>query len=122
MWVYQQSTGKLGNDNGDLFGAGYSGNTTGLNNPDAEDQHDVGPIPRGIWTIGEFLDDLCGKGPIVAHLTPISGTETFGRGGFMIHGDNSAANHTASHGCVILARPLREAIKASSDRTMKVIA
>jgi hypothetical protein len=71
-----------------------------------------GPIPRGAWTIGEFFDDPGGKGPVVAHLTPCEGTETFGRSGFMIHGDNQALNHSASEGCIVAPRFIRDQIAA----------
>ena len=70
----------------------------------------VGPIPRGAWRIEPFRDDPGGKGPVVAHLTPIEGTETFGRAGFMIHGDNSALNHSASEGCIVAPRFIRDQI------------
>ena len=71
-----------------------------------------GPIPRGKWEIGAFFDDPGGKGQVVAHLTPCDGTETFGRSGFLIHGDNSALNHSASEGCIVAPRVIREQIAA----------
>jgi hypothetical protein len=119
MWTYSQSTGKLLHD-GALVGIGYSGHDSSLNCPDAEALYGLGPIPRGEWTIGSFFDDPGGKGPIVAHLTPVAGTETFGRSGFMIHGDNGSANHSASHGCIILSRPYRIAIRDSGDKSIIV--
>ena len=121
MWTYQQSTGTLTAPDGSTLGAGYSGHGSGLNSPTAQTQADIGPIPQGWWTIGAFFDDPGDKGPIVAHLTPDAGTDTFGRSGFMIHGDNAAANHSASEGCIILARPLREAIRDSGDARLTVI-
>ena len=118
-WTYQQSSGKLFRD-GTLVGIGYSGRDSGLNNPSAESQVSVGPIPVGEWIIGAFFDDPGGKGPIVCHLTPCEGTNALGRSGFMIHGDNGAANHSASHGCIILARPYRIAIRDSGDMMLIV--
>jgi hypothetical protein len=79
----------------------------------------VGPIPRGEWGIGHFFDHA-EKGPMVARLTPVEGTETFGRDEFLIHGDNKHLNHTASEGCVILPHILREMIMASEDRLLVV--
>src|ERR1035438_5538324 len=38
----------------------------------------------------------------VQALTPESGTNTFGREGFLIHGDSVQNPGTASHGCIIL--------------------
>lgn len=122
MWTYQQSSGNLVAPDGSLAGTGYSGRGASLNVPEDEGLRDLGPLPAGWWTIGEFFDDPGGKGPIVAHLTPHLGTLTFGRSCFMIHGDNAEANHTASEGCIVLARPLREAIRDSGDSILLVIA
>jgi len=123
MWKYEQKSGKFINPTGSSVCIGYSGNGAGLNNPAMQQVHKVGPIPQGMYSIGTFFDDP-EKGPIVAHLTPLpgSGTDTFGRDGFMIHGDNRAANHSASEGCIILPHPIRESIMASSDRVLEVTA
>lgn len=40
-------------------------------------------------------------GPMTMRLTPMKGTDTFGRDGFLIHGDKMSVNHTASNGCII---------------------
>ena len=54
---------------------------------------------------------------------PVAGTNTLGRDGFMIHGDttvhtaNPTPDNGASHGCVVLARNLRDQIAASDDRS-----
>jgi hypothetical protein len=121
-YKYAQKSGELTNLSGNLIGTGYSGNGEGLNNPALQDDPGVGPIPQGDWAIGDFFDDLGGKGPIVAHLKPMPGTETFGRSGFMIHGDNAAMDHTASHGCLVLPHPLRAQIAASAERQLTVTA
>lgn len=121
-WTYSQSTGNLTDPNGNLLGQGYSGNGADLDNPAGQADEGHGPIPQGDWSIGAFFDDPGGKGPIVCHLMPNLGTETFGRSGFMIHGDNAAMNHTASEGCIILAHTLREAIAASVDNLLSVTA
>lgn len=121
-WKYSQSTGELVNPTGSGVGIGYSGRGAGLNSPAHQSVADVGPIPQGEWVIGSFFDDPGGKGPIVAHLVPASGTETFGRSGFMIHGDNAELDHTASEGCIILPRVVREMVMASSVRGLIVTA
>jgi hypothetical protein len=121
MWTYAQSTGRLTDPEGVPLANGYSGRGAGLDNPSAQATVDVGPIPAGQWTIGAFFDDPGGKGPMVCHLTACKGTETFGRTGFMIHGDNTQANHSASEGCIVLSRPLREQIAASGDSSLEVI-
>lgn len=119
MWTFNSANGNL-SFNGELVGAGYSGVREGLNNPAMNNVPDVGPIPSGMWVIGEFFNDPGGKGPIVARLTPEPETVTHGRSSFMIHGDNSEANHTASEGCIILQRPYREQIMNSGDSSLLV--
>ena len=57
-------------------------------------------------------------------LTPNPGTNTFGRGGFLMHGDNSLLNHTASEGCIIAPRGIRDlvaAARAAGDNQLTVI-
>lgn len=120
MWTYNTSNGNLSH-NGALVGVGYSGHAGGLDNPGDEKVPDVGPIPSGMWVIGDFFNDPGGKGPIVCHLTPAEGTDTFGREGFMIHGDNRESNHTASLGCIILSHDLREQIYNSGDTELLVV-
>jgi hypothetical protein len=120
MWTYNSANGNLSR-NGELIGTGYSGRGGGLNNPAADGVADVGPIPAGSWIIGDFFDDPGGKGPVVCHLTPAPGTDDLGRSGFMIHGDNQEMNHTASEGCIILPRAIREQIAASGDTDLQVV-
>lgn len=115
QWTYKVSTGELADQAGTVVGTGYSGRDSGLNNPDAEQDKGVGPIPAGRWIVGTFFDHPH-LGPCVSRLIPSSEppkTETFGRTGFFIHGDNAEANHSASDGCIILARDLREKIRDS---------
>jgi hypothetical protein len=122
MWQYEQSTGNLSH-NGVLVGTGYSGNGPALDNPDLDNEQDHGPIPKGTYTIGPFFDDPpspTSKGPVVAHLYPDTSNQMYGRSGFMIHGDNRAMNHTASDGCIILAKVIREQIASSGDVNLAV--
>jgi len=118
MWTYSQSSGKLYH-NSSYLGTGYAGHGQGLNNPKMEMVHSVGPLPKGLWIIGMFFDDKH-LGPCVAALKPTD-QEVYGRGGFFIHGDNKLMNHTASDGCIILARYLREAIRDSKETELQVI-
>jgi hypothetical protein len=121
VWEYSQSSGNLLDPSGIVIGVGYSGNGADLNNPAGQGDIGHGPCPQGSWTIGPFFDDPGGKGPIVAHLSPCPGNDMDGRaGGFMIHGDNGAMNHTASDGCIVLARDLRQAIASSGDTQLLV--
>lgn len=125
VWGWDQSTGELLYPNGVMIAHGYSGGDCGrrpdgVNNPELEQVADVGPIPVGEYAVGAFFDDLGGKGPMVCRLTPVNGTETYGRSGFMIHGDNAAMNQSASEGCVILPKVVREAIAASGEALLRV--
>jgi hypothetical protein len=118
MWTYHSETGLL-EHNGVTLGRGYSGHGEGLNNSAFEAVHDVGPIPRGLWSIGSFYTDS-EKGPLACILEDKKAV-TFGRSGFMIHGDNPEADHSASHGCIILSRPLRQMIAESGDTSLEVV-
>lgn len=119
-WAYSQTSGSM-TFNGAGVATGYSGNGAGLNNPALQNDPDVGPIPQGNYTIGAAHADP-EKGPVVMALTPDPANQMFGRDGFLIHGDNPEMNHTASKGCIILARPFRQQIAASADRVLIVIA
>ena len=99
------------------IGTGYSGHGVGLNNPDMQNVRDVGPIPQGIYDIGGATTT---RGPLTLPLTR-QGTDTFGRDSFRIHGDNSSDNQSASKGCIILRRSIREQINNSGARVLRVV-
>ena len=117
-WVYSQSTGAL-THLGELVGYGYSGFNQGKNNPALESERDIGPIPRGYYSIGVAHDDP-EKGPIVMALTPHA-QPLYGREGFLIHGDSIAHPGCASHGCIILGHNVRERVALSPHRSLEVI-
>jgi hypothetical protein len=119
MWTYNQVDGTLLHD-GEQAGEGYSGFADGKNNPEMQNVHDVGPIPVGTYQIGEPHDTTT-HGPHVMALTPVAPTDTFGRDGFLIHGDSIAAPGTASHGCIIMPRNVRDAISTSGDTDLRVV-
>ncbi len=120
QWTYEQSTGKMIYPDGHTLAQGYSGHGTGLNNPDQEGVAGVGPIPRGAWTIdlAPLAHTACG--PVALALAP-DGFDPHGRSLFRIHGDNAAMDHTASDGCIILARPVRQAIVDSGVARLCVV-
>ena len=120
-WIYSQYTGGL-QHNAQHVGSGYSGHGTGLNNPSAQNQPNIGPIPQGHYKIGPAHQPLDHLGPLALPLYPDAANTMFGRFGFFIHGDNPQMDHTASDGCIVLSRPLREAIAASGDADLTVIA
>jgi len=117
-WAYKQSTGELLHNNIHVAN-GYSGHSAGLNNPLMQDVPDVGPIPRGTYTIGTFFTHPT-KGPLAAHLTPLPGTQEYGRSEFLMHGDNAKMNHTASEGCIIMAHDVRQKVMESKDTQLVV--
>jgi hypothetical protein len=118
MWTYDQATGQF-SGNG-ISSQGYSGFDDGKNNPAMQDVPDVGPIPRGSWLIARVIQWDPEKGPLVMVLSPAEGTETFGRPGFLIHGDSIEHPGEASHGCIILDHATRQAIVNSEDRELTV--
>jgi hypothetical protein len=120
MWTWDQSAGLMTGASGDTF-SGYAGAGDGKNNPDAQNEQNVGPVPRGDWTIGAPYDSEH-TGPYTLALTPEPDTDTCGRSDFRIHGDSIANPGQASHGCIILPRAAREAVWNSGDRNLKVIA
>lgn len=119
MIQYEISTGTVRRD-GTLIGVGYSGQPECKNNPSKCSVHDHGPIPPGLYTI-EPPRDTPTHGPYVLPLTPDSKNEMYGRSGFLIHGDSIAHPGTASHGCIILPRAVREAVHKSGDINLEVV-
>ena len=119
MWTYDQSSGQIFHD-GKIVGTGYAGNGEGKNNPALQQVPNVGPIPRGSYRIGP-PHDTPNHGPFVLALTEDPANEMFGRAGFLIHGNSIKEPGTASHGCIILARALREKIYLSDDRMLEVV-
>jgi hypothetical protein len=119
MWIYDQATGALSRDDKPVA-EGYSGFGDGKDNPVMQNVPDTGPIPRGVYAIGPPHDTTT-HGPHVMALTPVDGTDTFGRSGFLIHGDSIEHPGTASHGCIILARAIRDEIASSGDNQIQVV-
>lgn len=119
MWTYKQSDGTLSKD-GSPVATGYSGLGPGKNNTQKQSVPNVGPIPMGVWEIGTPRDTET-HGPYVLPLTPDHETDTFGRSGFLCHGDSVKAPGTASHGCIIMPRTVREQIWHSGDHKLQVV-
>lgn len=114
MWYFEQSTGNIFHDDVVVCG-GYSGFGPGKNNPAMQDVPDYGPIPVGVYTLGDPEHD-----PIVGEyaipLIPDPGNEMFGRSGFFWHGDNKAHVGASSHGCIISLRVYRQEAYASGEK------
>jgi hypothetical protein len=123
MWTYKQSTGELIDADGMIVATGYSGAMEGRNNPAMQERHNLGPIPQGTYAIGPPRDLQGGPhGPYVLPLIPQKGNAMWGRSGFLIHGDSVSNPGTASEGCIIMPRPIRNRINASGDFFVKVTA
>jgi hypothetical protein len=120
-WTYAQKTGEL-QQNGEHIATGYSGAGPGKNNPEMENVHNLGPIPRGDWAIVGPPINTAEHGPFVLRLDPAANTQTFERNGFLMHGDSIESPGRASQGCVIMPRSVREQVWKSGDRDLKVVA
>lgn len=110
-WKYTQKLGGLFHPDGNWMTTGYAGREKGLNNPAMEQVENTGPLPRGIYKM-ERVEDHPRLGPLSIRLRMTEG-ESHGRHSFFIHGDNAAMNKTASHGCIVVNRRVREAMAAA---------
>lgn len=119
MWTYEQRTGRILQD-GEYVATGYAGKGDGINNPDMQDVHNVGPIPRGGYRVCAPVNTNT-HGPYVLRLEPDPANEMFGRSGFLIHGDSVKHPGTASEGCIIQARATRELVWESGDHQLEVV-
>lgn len=86
---------------------GYSGNGWGENNPDAQDEPGVGPIPQGGWQMtGNWYNKKPGPGRNIMNLNPLPGNACFDTdrdcNSFRLHGDSTTHPGAASEGCIIL--------------------
>lgn len=125
MLIWSQSKGELSRlGSPAVLARGYSGAGAGRNNPAFQGVSGTGPIPRGFWRIGAPYDSAK-TGPVTLPLYKLDDNPTddvdqlTGRSAFRIHGDN--ATGTASEGCVILPRIIRETIAAGKDETLWVV-
>lgn len=130
--VYQQSTGALLLEDSRgcsaFLARGYSGKPGAVNDPDREGEVAVGPIPRGMWRLGKPITHAS-LGPVAIPLRPVAvvngevvqQTKRLGRSGFYIHGDNSHGNQSASNGCIILPRAIRDAIVSLGITRLTVV-
>lgn len=124
MWTWDQSAGALSR-NGKVVAKGYSGKGAGKNNPAMETVRATGPIPAGRWKIVGPPYDSKSVGPYALKVFADDGKlddthARTGRGAFRIHGDNKTG--TASEGCIILPRNIRQMIWESGDRDLEVVA
>lgn len=124
MWTWDQSAGTLSRG-GKIVSRGYSGKGRGVNNPSLQGVAGIGPIPRGRWIMINRYDSK-NVGPFTITLNAVDSTpddrhDATGRGAFRIHGDSIRAPGTASKGCIILPRAIREMVWRSGDHELEVI-
>lgn len=124
-WIYVQRSGKIYQPGGQSLACGYSGGNCGKhpegkNNPAMQDQHNIGPVPVGLWHLSAPQDSPT-HGPYAMDMTPDKDTNTYGRSGFKMHGDSIVHPGNASDGCIIMPRFVRERIWESGDHDIEVI-
>lgn len=126
MLKYVQKSGCLYDALGRLMGVGYSGghcgcSPEGVNNPDMQDIPNVGPIPVGLYTMQTPIQHSV-LGEFAIPLEPDPGNAMHNRSGFFAHGDLiSGPPNSASDGCIVISREIREKMWTSYDRVVKVI-
>lgn len=117
-WKFDQANGNLYRDN-DFVANGYSGFPPYTNQPASENLKGEGVIPKGKYFIGAPYDSP-NVGPFALALEALPEYNTFGRGDFRIHGDSRIHPGSASHGCLIFPRLIRQQIASSGDTTLEV--
>lgn len=120
MWTYEQKTGKLYNKDGEYVATGYAGTPEHKNNPDSQELVAKGPAPRGVYML-DAPHTSAKTGPYVMNMVPSKENQMFGRYAFQIHGDSIKKPGTASNGCLVFARNIREKIWNSGDHTIEVV-
>lgn len=116
-WEYSQTSGDL-KFNQSYVGTGYSGFGLGKNKPNMENVRNIGPIPKGVYRISAPRTSA-NTGPFVLPLAPV-GHNALGRTDFQIHGDSRSNPGSASNGCIIMTRTIREKIWNSGIRKLVV--
>ncbi len=117
-WQYKISTGQIWRD-GSFEGQGYSGHGDAVNDPTKTAIPGVGPIPVGRYKIGPARTSA-NTGPLTMNLDPV-GHNALDRSLLRIHGDNALGNRSASHGCLVAGRAIRQAISSSGDTDLEVV-
>ena len=116
-WWHEGALIGTGHSGTDLDGDGVTDPGEGHNDPAMVAVKGVGPVPPGIYDIGDPFEHPT-AGPYTMRLTPLQPDVMYGRTGFLIHGGGP----TASKGCIVLSRRTREIIHATDDRRLVVVA
>lgn len=86
--------------------------------------NNYGPLPAGTYTIGSEQDNVLRNGKTrddSMRLYSDPGTWTYERGGLLIHDDNGVHNHSASEGCIVMDKKIRNKIGNSHDHILRVV-
>jgi Protein of unknown function (DUF2778) len=89
------------------LGPAYAGKPPHVNDANACFLKGVGPLPKGLYTIGKVGDWPESVGYFALPLQPNATNNMYDREGFYVHGDNPFQNQTASDGCIVASHPIR---------------
>lgn len=121
--TFDRRKGTLAFNAGDPFVTGvWSGHNGAANDVSRERERGIGPLPAGLYRIGAPRESTR-LGPFVMDLEQIEG-ESYERSLFRIHGDTrNDHDHSASDGCVIAPRWVREKIDrdCGNPRLLRVL-
>lgn len=121
MWIYIQKTGGLhysGDPTSTPRFQGYAGVDPYKNDPEKQCYLDLGPIPRGIYTM-TGVKQTPTEYSIV--LEADRNNDMCGRSNFLIHGESNRFPGSASEGCIIIVGLLnRKQIWESGDHLLEV--
>lgn len=134
MWIYSQRSGEMLKPDGTRLAFGFAGHSAGLNCPEKQDQHGMGPLPAGDYTMTAWIEDDSKSNPpghlglCVIVLEPHPTNQMFGRSAFRIHGYKSVERSglngflTSSDGCICIADCVaRRSMWASGDHQLRVV-
>lgn len=135
-WTFRISTHSIQGQAGplgtpDLWSIGVYSGTFGpdQNNPESVGKLNNGPIPPGKWLMVQLIEDDPKTGEYTIVLAPadhatLSYVISLGRGPwtFRIHGDDIEDPGHGSDGCIVAPRVVREAMWASPDHELEVVA
>jgi hypothetical protein len=106
----------------ETIGTGWAGHdtdaVTGQNNPEAITIEGIGPLPPGVYTIGDPIDSPK-LGPIAFPLTPDPTNQMFGRSEFYLHAPEVKPKvpDVSSDGCIIQIHDVRVLVASIIEGT-----
>ena len=98
---------------------GYAGRGECQHNPDCDHKRSQAPLPVGRYGV-RLVRHVRFRDPVF-RLEQLEGP-TYGRSGFLIHGDSANSPGKASQGCIVLRWSDRSAISAYDVRELEVFA